>query len=166
MTLTIREIEQKDNPNIARVIRHILKEHGVDKPGTVFTDPTTDTLFEVFEHSNAYYEIVEDENSNEILGGCGIFPTDGLPDGCIELVKLYLHASTRGKGLGRTLMERSIEKAREMGFSTVYLETFPELGSAVELYRKLGFVDLNEPLGNSGHFACNMWMLKDLKGSK
>ena len=25
-----------------------------------------------------------------------------------------------------------------------------------------GFVSLEKPLGNTGHYSCNVWMLKDL----
>ncbi|MDX2361265.1 MAG: GNAT family N-acetyltransferase [Crocinitomicaceae bacterium] len=160
MKINIRPIAPTDNPRIAQVIREILKEHGVDKPGTVYTDPTTDTLFEVFQEERSAYWVVEIDGV--IQGGCGIYPTNGLPDGCVELVKLYLHSSARGTGLGRQLMEKSIEYAASIGYTSVYLETFPELGSAVDLYRKLGFEDLDSALGNSGHFACNMWMLKQL----
>ena len=42
MEAKLRPIQKTDNTVIASVIRSILKEHGVDKPGTVYTDPTTD----------------------------------------------------------------------------------------------------------------------------
>ena len=45
---------------------------------------------------------------------------------------------------------------------TVLLESFPELNKAVGMYLRNGFVYLTHALGNSGHFACNIWMEKDL----
>lgn len=158
--MIIRPIQPEDNEATAFVIREILTEHGVNKPGTVFTDPTTDRLFELFETPNSAYFVLEDEG--QILGGCGIFPTEGLAPGCIELVKLYLHKSTRGQGLGRKIMQMSIDEAAKLGYTSVYLETLPELSSAIGLYQSLGFKELDKPLGNSGHFACNLWMLKEL----
>jgi putative acetyltransferase len=44
----------------------------------------------------------------------------------------------------------------------MYLETLPELHQAVKVYEKFGFRYLKGPLGNTGHFGCDLWMLKDL----
>ena len=38
----------------------------------------------------------------------------------------------------------------------------PELDIAVGMYEKMGFKHLEKPLGNSGHFGCNLWMEKEL----
>lgn len=160
MNTEFRQIKQSDNIELASVIRAILKEYGVDKPGTVYTDPTTDALFELFLSPGSIYWIATVEG--EIVGGCGIFPTSGLPDKCAELVKLYVSATARGKGIGFQLMEICFRSAKDLGYEKLYLETLPELSKAVGLYQQLGFMKLSEPLGNSGHFACDIWMLKDL----
>lgn len=160
MEITLRPLEKADNVAIAALIRSVLTEFGANKPGTVFTDPTTDNLFDLFQTHNSFYYVAESEG--HILGGCGIYPTPGLPDGCTELVKLYLDADARGKGVGRRLMELSFEKARALGYREIYLETLPELRIAVGLYEQLGFRYLDKPYGNSGHFACDLWMAKEL----
>tara|TARA_R110002072_G_scaffold303079_1_gene492972 strand:+ start:9809 stop:10285 length:477 start_codon:yes stop_codon:yes gene_type:complete len=158
--VNIRPIQSSDNILVAKVIREILEEHGVNKPGTVYTDPTTDSLFELFQVENAFYFVVEE--GKHILGGAGIYPTEGLPNRCVELVKIYLHSSARGCGIGKQLMQLCIDKANELGFDSVYLETMPELSSAIGLYELMGFKRLKTSLGNSGHFACDLWMLKTL----
>jgi putative acetyltransferase len=160
MSITFRPIEQKDNRELADVIRKIFREHKIDMPGTVYTDPTTDRLYELFRHPGSMYWIAEDDG--EIVGGCGIYPTNGLPDGCVELVKFYVAAEYRGKGVGNTLMQKSIGSAKELGYTQMYLESFPELNKAVSMYLRNGFSYLPHALGNSGHFACNIWMVKDL----
>lgn len=157
MAVTIRKIEAADNKATAEMIRTILREFKIDKPGTVYTDPTTDDLSALFEQPGSAYWIAEEDG--EIIGGCGIYPTAGLPDGCAELVKLYTAAASRGKGIGKLLMEKSIESAQHFGYNEVYLESFPELTTAISMYEKAGFKKLEAPLGNSGHFACNVWML-------
>ncbi|GAA4197652.1 GNAT family N-acetyltransferase [Pedobacter jeongneungensis] len=157
MAVTIRKIEAADNKATAEMIRTILREFKIDKPGTVYTDPTTDDLSTLFEQPGSAYWIAEEDG--EIIGGCGIYPTAGLPDGCAELVKLYTAAASRGKGIGKLLMEKSIESAQHFGYNEVYLESFPELTTAISMYEKAGFKKLEAPLGNSGHFACNVWML-------
>ena len=87
--MQIRQIKQEDNAELAGVIRNILEEHGVARPGTVYTDPATDALFELFQEQGSVYFVAMD--GCKIVGGCGIYPTSGLPEGMSELVKLYLH---------------------------------------------------------------------------
>lgn len=157
---SIRLIESKDNVELASVIRAALTEFGANKPGTVYFDPTTDQLFQLFEAIGSVYFVAEKDQ--QILGGCGIFPTVGLPDKTCELVKLYLAPSARGTGLGKALMLKAMEWAKEAGYEQVYLETMPELSNAVSMYEKLGFNRLTKSLGNSGHDGCSIWMLKTL----
>jgi putative acetyltransferase len=156
----IREIEPRDNPEIAAIIRQILKEFKADKPGTVYFDPTTDSLFELFSADRAAYFIVE--SAGKIVGGSGIFPTPGLPADCCELVKLYLIPEMRAQGWGMKLMKQCFQKAIEFGFTQIYLETMPELRNAIGLYEKAGFGYLRGPMGRSGHFGCDLWMIKQL----
>lgn len=156
----IRPIRAEDNVTIAVIIRKILSEFGANKPGTVFFDPTTDNLFELFSVPDSAYFIAEADG--KIVGGSGVFPTPGLPYGCCELVKLYLLSEMRGQGFGLLLMEKCFQKAIDFGFHQMYLETMPELSTAIGLYEKAGFSFLPGPLGRSGHFGCDLWMIKNL----
>lgn len=160
MDIKFRQLEKKDNKEIADLIRSVFREFGIARPGTVYFDPTTDDLYSLFQKDNSIYWIAEDEG--KIIGGCGIFPTENLPEGCGELVKFYLHPSYRSKGIGRQLMEISMDSARQLGFKQLYLESLPELGRAISLYERAGFRFIDYKMGDSGHFGCNIWMLKDL----
>ncbi len=158
--MDIRPIESRDNEALAKVIRTALAEFGANKPGTVYFDPTTDALFELFRTPGSYYYVATIDE--KVVGGCGIFPTENLPDGTCELVKLYVAKEARGTGLGKQLMEKSMNWAKENGYTQVYLESMPELSKAVSIYEKVGFKSLDHPLGNSGHCGCDIWMLKAL----
>ena len=162
----IRSIQPSDNEALAIIIRDSLAEFGANKPGTVFYDPTTDALFDLFQLPGSFYLVAE--NDTQLLGGAGIFPSSGLPAGVCELVKMYLHKTARGRGLGRLLINQCLEKAKGLGYKKVYLETMPELGKAVSVYEKFGFSYLSGPMGNTGHFGCDVWMIKELreKGEK
>jgi putative acetyltransferase len=160
-TIQIRPIEQKDNIDIAKVIRGALEEFGANKPGTVYFDPTTDALFELFNNTpGSYYYIATIDNN--VVGGAGIFPTENLPNGTCELVKLYLHKDARGTGLGKELLNTAMQWAKENGYTQVYLESMPELSKAVTIYENVGFKRIDQPLGNSGHCGCDIWMIKNL----
>ena len=158
--IQIRAIAPEDNRALAQVIRTALAEFGANKPGTVYFDPTTDALYELFlTQGSTYFVALRDK---QVIGGCGIFPTENLPEGTCELVKLYIDKSARGQGLGKLLLEKAMNWAKETGYLQVYLESMPELSKAVSIYEKLGFTRLNHPLGNSGHDGCDIWMLKTL----
>ncbi len=156
----IRPIQRSDNTALAVIIRNSLAEFGANKPGTVFFDPTTDALYELFQQTGSFYLVAEEEGT--LLGGAGIFPSAGLPAGVCELVKMYLHPQARGKGLGRLLINRCLQQATELGYKKVYLETMPELRKAVSVYEQFGFTYLQGPMGNTGHFGCDVWMIKEL----
>ncbi len=156
----IRTIEQADNIALAKIIRDTLKEFNANKPGTVYFDERTDHLFEEFRIAWSIYFVVE-ENS-VILGGAGIYPTANLPAGTCELVKFYLLPEARGRGIGKTLLQKSIEAAERIGYKKIYLETMPELTIAIPMYEKLGFTYLSSAQGDSGHTGCDVWMIKEL----
>ena len=156
--IEIRKMEQSDNALMAKIVRDTLTEFGADHPGTVYYDETTDHLFELFQQELSYYFIATLDGV--VIGGGGIYPTDGLPESTCELVKMYLMPAARGRGLGKMIIDRCLLKAQENGFKNVYLETMPELQQAIKVYEKFGFQYLNGPLGNSGHFGCSKWMLK------
>jgi putative acetyltransferase len=160
MPINIRQIQPADNPVIAQIIRDTLTEFGANHPGTVYYDPTTDALFELFQQAKSVYNIAEVDG--KIVGGGGIFPTEGLPEETCELVKMYLLPEARGTGMGTALINCCLDQAKNLGFSKVYLETMNELKAALKVYERLGFTYLSGPMGNSGHFGCPLWMIREL----
>lgn len=156
----IRKIEQQDNATLSHLIKKVFEEFGIAREGTVYTDPATDHLYELFDRPDAECWVAEENGT--LLGSCGVYPTDGLPAGCAELVKLYLSPEARGKGVGSILIRNAIDRARQLGYNLLYLETFDELAKAVSLYYRLGFESIERPMGNSGHYATTIWMTKEL----
>ena len=160
--ISIRTIIEKDNGDLANLIRATLKEFGANHPGTVYYDSSTDHLFELFNSTKrSVYFVAECEG--KILGGGGIFPSAGLPGDTCELVKMYLLPEARGFGLGSRLINQCIDFAKQQGFRNIYLESMPELKQALKTYEKFGFEYIKAPMGNTGHFGCDLWMLKKLE---
>ena len=158
--IRIRDLQKEDNPVLAKIVRDTLAEFGANHPNTVYFDPTTDALFELFQKEKAVYNVAE--VNGEVVGGGGIYPTEGLPTDTCELVKMYLYPQIRGIGLGTLLIKKCIDFAKQTGYQNIYLETMPELQQALKTYQKLGFEYIDHPMGNSGHFGCDLWMLKNL----
>ncbi len=159
--LQIILIAPEHNAEIAKIIRAGLEEFKANKPGTVYFDASTDSLFELFKtntKSKYFIALINDE----VVGGAGIYPTEGLPNDTCELVKMYLHKSVRGMGLGKKMIDHCIFAARQEGYNKMYLETLPELSKAVKVYESLGFNYLQQPMGNSGHSGCDIWMIRDI----
>lgn len=156
----IREIQPEDNSKIAKAIRTILIEFGVPKVGTAYADITLDTLSEVYKDEKSIYFIIEKDG--KIFGGAGIKQLDNYTGNVCELQKMYFLPEARGIGLGSKMMQTCLQKARDFGFEKCYLETLPYMEGARKLYRNVGFKDLAERMGDTGHYSCNLWMLKDL----
>lgn len=161
MTITIREIQPTDNAGVAAMIRGVFDEYNAITEGTVYTDPTTDHLHELFQVPKAVFYVAE--KAGRINGCCGIYPTKGLPQGCAELVKYYVSKEIRGTGIGRKLFEKCEIAARNFGYGQLYIESMPDFDGAVRIYEKIGFTRRDSPLGNSGHFGCNIWMTKKIQ---
>lgn len=159
--INIRTIEPKDDAALAQLIRTTLKEFGANHPGTVYYDESTNHLFEVFHQAPGCIYYVA-ELHGELVGGGGIFPTEGLPEDTCELVKMYLYPQVRGIGLGSLLIRNCIDFAKAPGYKKIYLETMPELRQALKTYEKFGFSYIDHPMGNSGHFGCDLWMIRQL----
>lgn len=160
MAAIIRRIEQKDNTEVASLIRNVLVEHNVPKVGTAYADVSLDWMYDKYHASKSVYYVIED--GSKILGGAGIAPLDNGPEDTCELQKMYFLAEARGKGLGEEMMRQCLEAARDFGFKRCYLETMPYMQNAQKLYLKSGFVYLDAPMGNTGHTECPVWMVKDL----
>lgn len=160
MKSSIRTIQQNDNHELAKMIRQVFIEHNAPQIGTVFSDSTTDHLFELFRDENSILWVLEIDD--RAVGCCGLFPTHGLPVKCVELVKFYISNDARGNGYGLKLMNKCLESAKELGFESVYIESLPEYAKAINMYIQAGFKQLNHALGNSGHTACDLWFLKEI----
>jgi putative acetyltransferase len=73
-----------------------------------------------------------------LLAGC--VAVHKWESGICEMKRLYLRPPFRGKGFGRGLAEAIIAEARNIGYQRMRLDTIePIMKDAVEMYRKLGF---------------------------
>ncbi|ELC3159239.1 MULTISPECIES: bifunctional helix-turn-helix transcriptional regulator/GNAT family N-acetyltransferase [Vibrio harveyi group] len=156
----LRPLTKADNSQVADVIRKVSAEYGLtaDK-GYGVADPTLDDMYSVYDQQGAAYWVVEYQG--EIVGGGGFAPLTGEPNVC-ELQKMYFLPQTRGHGLAKRIVALSLQLAKQFGYQQCYLETTECLREAVGLYEKLGFEHLDAPLGQTGHDACEVVMLKTL----
>lgn len=82
-----------------------------------------------------------------------------LPDAIGEVVKVYVTASGRGRGLGARLVKEIERLAAVHGCASVRLDTRSDLVEARRLYARLGYIEV-APF-NAGPYA-EHWLAKDL----
>lgn len=79
---------------------------------------------------------------NEIVGTCALM-NEG--NGVFELAKMAVSPLAQGRKIGKLLGEAAIQKAREAGAKKVYLVSNRKLETALNLYVRLGFVEVPMP---------------------
>ncbi|AVP97813.1 GNAT family N-acetyltransferase [Ahniella affigens] len=161
MNVTIRPIEAKDDPIVAAIIRRVMPEFGADGPGFAIHDPEVDFMSQSYGAPRSAYFVVE--AAGTVVGGGGVAGLAGDGTGTIcELRKMYFLPEARGLGAGRALIERCLAVAKAFGYQRCYLETLEGMHAAQKLYRANGFTEIAGPLGNTGHFSCDRFFVKDL----
>lgn len=159
-TITIREIQPKDNKQIEAVIRACFPEFDLPLEGTAYADAETSKMFESYQGDNEIYFVVEKDG--EVLGGAGVKALHDFEDSVCELQKMYFSPRVRGLGVGKTMFQKCLDTAKKLGYKQCYLESASQLKAAIHIYEQFGFKHLEGPLGNTGHYSCGVWMIKDL----
>lgn len=160
LVTTIREIRPNDNEEVARVIRKVLLDLGVPKVGTAYADKSLDSMFENYASPKAAYFVAVE--GDKIIGCAGIAQLENYKGNVCELQKMYFLEEARGRGLGSKMINVCLQRASEYGYAQCYLETMPYMKDAQKLYLRSGFNYLEKPMGNTGHYSCSVWMLKNI----
>lgn len=95
---------------------------------------------------------------DEELAGCiGLRKIDS--QNC-EMKRLYVRPKFRGQKIGNLLVEKIIDDARKIGYSHILLDTLPFLKSAIHMYKKYGFYEIdsynNSPMDTSIYMKLNL----------
>ena len=158
--MLIRPINESDNKHISVILREVLIEMDIPRIGSAYEDPEINNMYESYQSNRSIYFVVEE--NNKILGGAGINQLKNGDENICELQKMYFHKSIRGRGIGDKMIELCLNFAVESNYKKCYIETMPNMVDAQKLYIKKGFKYIDNPLGNTGHTACPIWMLKNL----
>lgn len=156
----IRPIKQEDNQDIENIIRAIFPEFNLAMVGTAYEDSETPQMFQSYQKSNEEYLILEVDG--KVVGGAGIKHLKDSHDDICELQKMYFSPEVRGMGFGKIMIQYCLDKAKLLGYKQCYLESASQLKAAIHLYNAFGFKNLDGPMGNTGHYSCGVWMIKDL----
>jgi len=92
-----------------------------------------------YSRPNGQLIIAYEKNENPI----GCFGVRKLTDSICELKRMYLKREVRGKGIGKKLLERALAIGKELNYKKMRLDTLPSMKSAIELYKKVGFYEID-----------------------
>lgn len=77
------------------------------------------------------------KEGNKYMGCIGLRK---IADGICEMKRLYIKPEMRGFGIGKDLVDMIISEAKEIGYTSMRLDTIKEkMPNAVEIYEKFGF---------------------------
>ena len=135
----IRLATNEDCERVQTLVFGVLREYGLE-PDPAGTDRDIADLEAHYTNRGGTFELLEDAQGN-LLGTVGLYPISAET---VELRKMYFSKKLRGRGVGKQTLQRTIEKARILGYKKIYLETASVLREAVALYEKSGFVPTDE----------------------
>jgi GNAT superfamily N-acetyltransferase len=94
--------------------------------------------------------------NNKPVGTCALVKISDRPLK-FELSKMAVSPEAQGKKIGYLVGKALIEKAKELGAESVFLETNSILVPAIKMYEKLGFKHM--PVSDSVYDRCDTQML-------
>lgn len=117
------------------IIFSVLDEYGLGG----YTHHSDDSLDEIEKSfADGFFGLIQNEQE-KIIGTFGLYK---ISETNCEIRKMYLLPEARGKGLGKWMVHFLIEKARELKFQKIELDTASVLLEAIELYKKVGFKEV------------------------
>lgn len=144
--MKIRKATATDVPTIVQMLAD-------DKLGNKrenFRIPLPNCYSEAFEQIDIdknQYLLVAESDSNQIIGTLQLtfiqyLTYQGGVRAQIEAVRV--HKESRGKGIGKAMIEWAIEKAKNEGAHVIQLTTDKKRPEAIRFYQDLGFTDSHE----------------------
>ncbi len=131
----IRPWRSTDRSQAARLIGSVLAEYGLGwEPEAADRDVVEVEAF--YLETGGEFWVVEQQGL--VVGTAAYYPVE-RGDRAVEIRKMYLDSTVRGKGLGRFLLQCLEQAIVDRGFATIWIETASVLVEAVQLYERSGY---------------------------
>ena len=138
------------------LVREVLAEFGLAFGEGSETDRQVLALPGSYATPGGRFWVAFDE-AGALLGTCGVYPLDARD---LELRKMYLHARSRGRGVGRRLLDEAVAWARDHGAARLVLDTTEQMKQAIAFYEAHGFVRDDSQIRGS---RCHRGYARDLR---
>ena len=135
----IVEVASKDEFEASIILfREYQEELGKDLSFQSF-EKELENLSKIYHEANGTILLVKDLQEGDFAGCVGI---KEIGEGICEMKRLYVQPAYRAKKYGLVLANAILKKAKELNYKEMRLDTLKELKPALNLYRKLGFVEM------------------------
>lgn len=136
--IELKEVQQdEDYRTAAALFKEYASQLGVDLEFQNFSKEVDNITREYARPNGTIFIAYKDE---KIPLGC--FGIRKLEKDICELKRMYLRTEVRGLGIGKQLLKRAIEVGKELGYTTMRLDTLPTMLSAISLYKNEGFYEI------------------------
>jgi len=142
----IRPFVDSDAPAVRDLFVRVNRHLAPDLMAEAFEAYIAQSLREEIDHIPNYYWkrnglFFVTEVSAKIVGMYGL---ESIGLDAMELRRMYVDPSARGRGIGRSLLDHAEEKTRQMGKVRLLLSTSELQTAALSLYRVSGYTQLGE----------------------
>lgn len=129
----IKVYNQMDSADLLSFFKECLPESGRN-----FEPDTAHASLLHVEKNYEYFICLKEQENGQIIGTCALKRIDERK---CELKCVYLYKKYHGLGLGTMMCQKVINRAKDMGYNEMYLDTISETsGRAIKMYQRLGFV--------------------------
>jgi GNAT superfamily N-acetyltransferase len=128
------EFEERHVPGVLQLIGSVFAEYGLTFEPSGYDADLTRIRDVYLDSGGAFWVLLDGER---VVGTVAVVPHS---DSGVEIKRVYLDASLRGKGVGRKLVEHAIAWAVERGHTVATLWSDVKFTRAHVMYERLGFV--------------------------
>ena len=134
----IKEVKSKGAYQLAaQLFQEYAKEIGIDLEFQNFQEELSDLQKQYSRPKGAIFVAYD---TNQMALGCVAIRK--LEDSVCELKRMYVRKEFQGIGLGTQLLQKCIETATILGYSKMRLDTLASMHSAIHVYTKAGFYEI------------------------
>ncbi|KIN62453.1 putative acetyltransferase protein [Sulfitobacter noctilucicola] len=139
--ITTRPLEHKDLPVLLEMVRDLAMHHG-DTADVTRADLERDCL-----GVTPWLQVLVAEVGGAVSGYAALCPLVQLQFGVrgMDIHHLFVRDVARGRGVGRALINASLELSRSLGCRYVTVGTHPDNAVAAAIYPRMGFDALPQP---------------------
>ncbi len=149
---SVRSAVASDNAQIRRIVQASLADFGIDAE------------FEGLDAAIGFAGLPTSKNAIELVAvyageicGClavqdrpQMLPMPEIRERQGKLFGFHVGHQCRGKGIGRALLMHAVQMAKLLGYTSLYLDTWDSMRSAIKLYEAMGWVAAANPSPESG----------------
>lgn len=144
------KLKSEDISTVQQLAREIWEEHYLPIIGQQQIDYMLDLFYSTEKiqkelEEGVYWEILYLEN--EAIG----YLVCEVEKENIQLSKLYLKSKVRGRGLGKFLIDRAIEIAKENNKNSIRLNVNKNNTHSIAFYERIGFLKVEEGVFDIGN---------------